>query len=447
MPEQIPHIAHATLISWRNLPFRELCFHIMRLFVGEELSALELRAAIDSAYGNFSAPETVPLVKIGDITVCELFHGPTLSFKDIALQVIGQLLQTFLRKRNDWITVLVGTSGDTGSAAAHAVKGAENIDYFCLYPKGRVSRVQELQLTRMPETNIHMVAVDGTSDDLDVPIKQLFDESEFRATAHLCSINSVNWCRIAVQTVHYFYAYLHAVSEAEIGSPVLFSVPTGALGNIASGLVAQTMGLNVQLLAATNTNDVIPSFIHTGRYAPGQTVVTLSTAMDIQAPYNVERLLYIVSGADTTLVRQLMDDVTRSGVVTVSGDLLQKIQTAVQSRSVTVDEAIATARRWYMDMTYLLCPHTAVAVTAAERVRASIGSDIPTVVLASAHPGKFEEATSRVLQDDLKPLPPISQISALESQQERCAYYDTGSNWREQLRADVLEAIAHRCSI
>eukprot|EP00696_Hemimastix_kukwesjijk_P006568 gnl/Hemi2/18307_TR6054_c0_g1_i1.p1 gnl/Hemi2/18307_TR6054_c0_g1~~gnl/Hemi2/18307_TR6054_c0_g1_i1.p1 ORF type:complete len:383 (+),score=70.19 gnl/Hemi2/18307_TR6054_c0_g1_i1:242-1390(+) len=315
-------------------------------------------------------PEVIPVVEVGGIHVAELFHGPTLAFKDLPLQIVGRFLQYYLTRRNKRLTVVVGTSGDTGTAAAEAVRGAANIDYYCLFPLGgRCTRMQTLQLSRLGGGNVHMVGVDGGSDDLDVPIKAIFLDQAFREQTNLCSINSVNIARILGQVAHYFFTYLR-VSGGE--GTVAFSVPSGALGNLASGMIARAMGLPCTLLAATNANGAFARLVNDGLMVGGPTLLTTSPAMDIQLPYNIERILFVVcklhgcdNQAATELVSGWVRQIDTEARLSLDPVWLQRLQGAVSSVSVSDAEAATAMKEVWTAHKYLLDPHTAVGYKAA----------------------------------------------------------------------------------
>ncbi|XP_078310780.1 threonine synthase-like 2 isoform X3 [Crassostrea virginica] len=364
LPETIPKVDTNQLKSWANLSFIELAKKIIPMYVSEEeIPSSDLNDIIDRAFSRFSVPEVAPIKRLpGGLNVMELFHGPTWAFKDLALSCVGQFLPYFLSKRKKHINILVGTSGDTGSAAIEAVKGQKWIDIVVLLPRGRCSQIQELQMTTVMEDNVHVYRVDGSSDDLDIPIKLCFQDHAFTKRHNLSSINSINWARIMVQTVHYIYAYLQICPSCD--SVVQIVIPTGACGNVTSGIVAKAMGVPIEFVCAVTQNDVVVRTVQTGKYTIADHVIqTLAPAMDIQIPYNMERIWYILNGGNTDVIKKLMTEFEETGSVAVPNDLTEAVQKVIVDTFVASDDVIRRTikRTWDSDQ-YLLCPHTAVGV-------------------------------------------------------------------------------------
>ena len=330
------------------------------------------------------------------VHVLELFHGPTAAFKDLGLQVLARLLEMILRGRQRHLTVLVGTSGDTGSAAMEALAGLANVDCVVLYPVGRTSRVQESQMLaaagREDAANLSLVAVEGTSDELDVPIKALFDDPEFRRVHDLGSVNSVNIVRLVVQTVHFFWAYLQLCPKAD--TEATFYIPTGACGHLVAGVMARRMGLPVRLQACVNANDCLVRLVERGEIAPAaRTVPTVAPAMDIASPYNLERLLWYACGGDGTAVARWAAAQAAGGVTTLPAAVVGELHDALGVGAASVRDPDALSAMAYVathERGYLVCPHTAVGLAVTARHRPRNGG--PRIVCATASPAKFVEA-------------------------------------------------------
>lgn len=386
IPETIPQV-QKSLEVWRSHSFRSLSFEILSLFIGNEIPQDDLKLMIHNSYQTFRHPQITPVVPLGNRYMLELFHGPTFAFKDIALQFLGNLFEYFLQKRGHSLTVLGATSGDTGSAAIYGLRGKQNIDVFMLHPKGRVSRVQELQMTTVLDSNIHNLAVEGTFDDAQAIVKSIFNDLEFKQTHHLGAVNSINWARVLAQIVYYFYAYFQVTQDNS--QQVSFSVPTGNFGDILAGYYAKKMGLPIDvLIVATNLNDILYRFFTKGEYHQGQVTPTWSPSMDIQISSNFERFLYMLSGQSSQDLVSWMKTFQETGKLTISADILKKAQQEMTSARVTQEETLETIRNIHQHHNYLLDPHTAVGVKAVDKCDIST----PIICLATAHPAKFGEA-------------------------------------------------------
>merc|ERR1712241_174559 len=308
-PEKIPKICQDEMDQWSTLSYPDLLKKIMPLFISpDEVPIPDLHGLIDRSFKKFTDPSVVKIANLKNgLNVAELFHGPTMAFKDLALGVVGELYNYFLERSKKHCIVLVGTSGDTGSAAISAVRGLSAIDIIVLLPGGRCTKIQQLQMTTVHDKNIHNFVVDGTSDDLDIPIKKVFADPDFVAKHNLCSINSINWARIMVQTAHYIYCYFRC--RKSVDCPVNVIVPTGAAGNIASGFVARKMGIPIQLIAVVNPNDIVHRTFKYGDLSIAKDVkATWASAMDIQIAYNVERILLMAANLDTKTVKDIMTE-------------------------------------------------------------------------------------------------------------------------------------------
>ncbi len=410
LPEAWPRIPAAQIGRFAGQPYTDVAHTILKPLVGVSFSDAELRSDIADAYADFDNPAIAPLVEIGDrLYLLELFHGPTLAFKDLALQVLGRLFARALTARGGRATVVAATSGDTGSAAIAALGGLPNIDLFVLHPKGRVSEVQRLQMTTTRHANVHNIALEGTFDDAQAIVKALFADAEFSARTSLTAVNSINFARIAAQCVYYFTA------AAQLGAAPAFVVPTGNFGDVFAGEAAMRMGLGVErLVVATNANDIMARALNDGLYAAGDTRPTLSPSMDIQIASNFERALFEASGRDAEWIRGAMADFSRDRRLALPPEILTALRGRYAARSVDDSRTLATIAALYRTGGRLIDPHTAVALAAAEDLRAEFAG--PVVVLSTAHPAKFPEAVQRAT-GTAPPLPP--QLKGLYEGVER----------------------------
>lgn len=371
--------------SLRELSFSELAFEIVSLYA-TDLDSPVLRNIIHEAFTTFDDDDVVPLVQIEDLHILELFHGPTLAFKDVALQVLGRLFEYVLREHGQVLNILGATSGDTGSAAIAGVQGRDGIGIFVMFPNGRTSRLQELQMTTVREKNVHCLAIDGSFDDCQRILKSIFNDIEFKRHASLGAVNSINWARIMVQIVYYVYATLR------YNEPVTFSVPTGNFGNILSAIIAMRMGAPIRrLILGTNENDILARFFLSGEYKRGAVQQTLSPSMDIQVASNLERFIYLYLDGDSERLIRFMQDFSEHNraVLRQSGHVAKTID----AQRVDTVQTIETIRKTWERYGYLVDPHTAVGVAAAERSRL----DGPVVCLATAHPAKFPNAVDKAI--------------------------------------------------
>jgi threonine synthase len=390
LPEPIPALSEKTLDSWRTLPYRELAFRVISLFA-DDIPEEELRRLINRSYDSFDNREITPMVREDGVYILELFHGPTLAFKDVALQFLGNLFEYLLKERRERMNIVGATSGDTGSAAIAGVRGKENINIFILHPHLKTSPVQARQMTTVLDANVHNIAVRGTFDDCQNIVKALFNDLDFKERYSLGAVNSINWARVLAQVVYYFYAWFR-VTEAG-GADVLFSIPTGNFGDIFAGYVAKRMGLPVgRLLLATNENNILTRFVNHGDYSLGGVVQTVSPSMDIQVASNFERYLYYLFEEDPVRVRAAFAELSQNGRITFSEGEMAKVRDDFISRSVTEEETLATIADFREKSGYILDPHTAVGVRAA---LACAGAGETPVCLATAHPAKFGEAVER----------------------------------------------------
>jgi len=416
LPEHFPVVGKDNLLKWQELSYPELALEVLSLFV-DDISREDLKGLINNAYETFDHKEITPLVYTGRYYILELFHGPTLAFKDIALQLLGNLFSYLLHQQGATMNVLGATSGDTGSAAIYGVKGKDNINIFILHPKNRVSPVQELQMTTVPDLNVFNIAIEGTFDDCQAIVKSIFNDLDFKARYRLGSVNSINWARVLAQVVYYVYAALRLArnKRAEI---VHFSVPTGNFGDIFAGYVAKRImdGLIGRLIIATNENNILSRFILEGKYSKGTVVQTISPSMDIQIASNFERYLYYLFGEDPGKVKKAMEQFNKTGEILVSQEQLAQARKDFATASIDQQTTIETIKEIYKQTDYIVDPHTAVGCAAAERLSASLKNG-EIVCLATAHPAKFPDAVKRAI--GRVPERP-ERLKGLEERPSRC---------------------------
>ena len=392
VPAQMPVFSSAEISSWQRLSYPELALKVIQPFVDEEIPQNDLKAIIDKAYDSFSHPDIAPLVETKDKEwVLELFHGPTLAFKDFALQFLGHLLDYILEKRQQRVVVMGATSGDTGSAAIEGCRRCENIDIFILHPHQRVSEVQRRQMTTVLADNVFNIAVEGNFDDCQNLVKRSFKDQSFLPSGQsLAAVNSINWARIMAQIVYYFYAAL-ALGGAK--QAVSFSVPTGNFGDIYAGYLARQMGLPIeQLIIATNQNDILHRCISNNDHSKRSLHHSLSPSMDIMVSSNFERLLFDLYDRQGALIQALMSDF-ENGSFVLEKSSLDSARELFSSFSLDDQGTLQTIAKVYSESSYLVDPHTAIGIAAARAERWS--SDTPMVCLATAHPAKFPESISK----------------------------------------------------
>jgi threonine synthase len=389
VPESWPQLEPDMIVGFAGRPYAEVAVDIMRPFIGDAIAEADFARMAREAYGSFRHPAVVPLAQLGtNDFVLELFHGPTLAFKDVAMQLLGRLLDHSLAKRGERSTIVVATSGDTGGAAVEAFRGRARCDLFVLFPDGRVSDVQRRMMTTAPDENVHALAIEGTFDDCQALAKAMFNHHAFRDRVGLSGVNSINWARIAAQVVYYFTA---AVALGAPRRKVAFTVPTGNFGDIYAGYVALRMGLPIdRLVIATNVNDILPRTLATGAYELRQVVPTSSPSMDIQVASNFERILFDVYDRATSQVRALMGSLAQSRRFVLSAPALSGLRAVFSAARADADETAATIRTVLRESGYLVDPHTAVAVAVAEKELRDAA--VPMVVLGTAHPAKFPDA-------------------------------------------------------
>ena len=404
LPEAIPDV-RGRLAAWSQLAYPELAFEIIRLFA-DDIPEAALRDMVQRSYATFRHAEVTPVIPVGPVYVLELFHGPTLAFKDVALQFLGNLFEHVLGESGAELNIVAATSGDTGSAAIYGVRGRDRIRIFVMHPHGRVSPVQERQMTTVLDANVHNLAVDGTFDDCQDIVKALFGDLPFRDAYKLGAVNSINWARVLAQIVYYFYAAFR-VQAATGAKQVRFTVPTGNFGDIFAGYVALKMGLPIdKLVLATNENDILARYFNTGIYSAGAVAPTLSPSMDIQVASNFERYLYYLAGENASTLKQWMSEFKAAGALTPG---VSPHACFAAGRGDTAG-TLATIREYWTRYAYLLDPHTAVGVAVGSQF---LDPSIPMICLATAHPAKFGDAIVRATGLDVAHHPILDALVAL----------------------------------
>jgi threonine synthase len=416
LPAEYPHFTRETIESWRGLSYQDLAFNVISPFA-DDIPASDLRALIERSYSSFSHPDITPVVQKGGLHILELFHGPTFAFKDVALQLLGNLFEYLLRERGEKMNIVGATSGDTGSAAIYGVRGKDNINIFILHPHGRTSKIQALQMTTVTDANVFNISVNGTFDDCQNIVKSLFNDLEFKQKHSLGAVNSINWARVLAQVVYYFRAWLKVTETS--AKEVVFSVPTGNFGDIFAGYVAKRIGLPIKkLILATNENNILTRMVNSGDYSTGEVVPTLSPSMDIQVASNFERYLYHMFDEDSARVRSALETFSKTGRMSFTAEEMVRVRQDFSSASVDRDQTIRTISEFNASYGYLLDPHTAVGV------RAALDSGISgceQVCLATAHPAKFGDAVKFAIGREPE-LP--SGLQGLESLPSRCENMD-----------------------
>ncbi|MEL7219393.1 MAG: threonine synthase, partial [Pseudomonadota bacterium] len=398
VPREWPRLTEAQIRDLRGLPYPALAAEIMRPFVAGSLSDEELTGLCQKVYGDFGHASVAPLVQMDETHwLLELFHGPTLAFKDVALQMLGHLFETFLNRRDERLTIVGATSGDTGSAAINAVAGRDRTEIFMLHPKGRVSEVQRRQMTTVRAPNVHNIAIDGSFDDAQRHVKAMFADSEVNGPLNLGAVNSINWARLMAQVVYYFYSAL------QLGAPdrsVAYSVPTGNFGDVFAGYVAAKMGLPIErLIVATNVNDILHRALSDGDYSAGGVTPTITPSMDIQVSSNFERLLFDCGGRDGAAMAEQMRGFEATQAMQLTNSQREGASGLFSSLRADQDET-ARALQWAQrNAGQVIDPHTGVGLHASLSAAKSglVAKGVPIVTLATAHPAKFREAVERAV--------------------------------------------------
>ena len=414
VPAEIPTMSAAEIAALSGQSYEETAFRIMRPFIGDTFTDAAFRDIIAKAYAGFGHAARAPLKQLdSNHFLLELFHGPTLAFKDFAMQLIGQMFQVSLARAGERVTIVGATSGDTGSAAIEAFRGLDNVDVFILFPHGRVSEVQRRQMTTPDDANVHALAVDGDFDDCQAMVKDMFNDFDFRDRVRLAGVNSINWARVLAQVVYYFS------SAVSLGAPyrkVSFTVPTGNFGDIFAGYLARNMGLPIsQLIVATNRNDILHRFMSGNQYDKDTLHPSLSPSMDIMVSSNFERLLFDLHGRNGRLVSELMDAFKVSGKLSVEDDRWTEARKLFDSLAVDDEGTCATIAEVFEQCGEVLDPHTAIGVRAARECRRSLS--VPMITLGTAHPVKFPDAVRQAGVGEALHLP--AHLSDLFEREER----------------------------
>lgn len=433
LPESLPKLSEAALNGWKNLPYQYLAVEILSLFI-DDIPRHELEDLVDRSYTSFSHPQVTPIAKRGDVYIMELFHGPTLAFKDVALQLLGNLFDYRLAAQGSYMNIVGATSGDTGSAAIYGVRGKERINIFILHPHGRTSPIQALQMTTVTDPNVFNIAVRGTFDDGQAIVKNIFNDLEFKEKFHLGAVNSINWARVLAQVVYYIFAWFKL--RGSVGAESIdFSVPTGNFGDIFAGYIAKRLlpeGAINRLILATNANDILSRFVNQGEYSKGEVSATMSPSMDIQIASNFERYLYYLRNEDGAKVREDMQRFDAEGKLDLTAHQDQ-IAADFVSTSVSEEQTLETIRKFHSEHGYLLDPHTAVGARAALELR---DADRPVVCLSTAHPAKFGDAVRQAIGQEPE-LPPA--LADLASKESRCEILDADTEQvKEFVRTHAL---------
>ncbi len=424
IPQKLKIYSNSELKELSKLNYTDLATEIIFNFSTPDLKKDKLKKLLEKAYNNFETKEIVTLKKVGQLNLLELYHGPTLAFKDIAMQVIGHLYSEFNSQDKKKVNIVVATSGDTGSAAISALNGKSNINVFVLHPLNKISNVQRKIMTTIGSSNIYNIAIQGSFDDCQKIVKEMFGENEFREKINMSGVNSINWARIICQIVYYFYSTFKFNNKK-----TSFAVPTGNFGDIYAGYIAKKMGLDIdKLIVATNENDILQRVINTGEYKPGQVKSSLSPSMDIQVSSNFERLLFDVVNKDDKRVSVLMHDLKSQGFFKLKKQELDIIKKDFCAEKISNKETLSIINEIYKNSNFIIDPHTATAVVAAKKT-----NDLSnTIILGTAHPYKFLEtikmATGKYLQ-------PPSKFSNLDDKEEK---YDILENDISKVKQYIL---------
>jgi threonine synthase len=401
IPKEVKKYSAEQIKALSNLSYQNLAKEIIYPFIGDFMTANELSDIVDKSYSVFRKDNVVDLIKLGDTKILELFHGPTLAFKDIAMQLLGNFYEHYLKKNNKNINVVVATSGDTGAAAIDAIKGKKNMNIFVLHPHEKVSLVQRKLMSTVKEKNVFNIAIEGNFDDCQNLVKSMFADKEFSNSINMSGVNSINWARIIAQAVYYFYTYFQTQDKR----PINFSVPTGNFGDVYAGYLSKKMGLPInKFIVATNKNDILHRAISNGNYEAESVSETNSPSMDIQIASNFERLIYDLNDCDDNETSTIMHGIKKKGKYIISKDKMEKINKDFLSASMSEEEILDTIKEVHIKYNIILDPHSAIGFGSLNKVNLE-GNNI---VLATAHPCKFPEAIEKSigikpdLPDELK---------------------------------------------
>jgi len=429
IPESLHKYSNEDLSSFKKLEYKELAKKIIYPFIGDFMSEKDLSKIIDKSYSVFRKENVVNLVKIGDRSVLELFHGPTLAFKDIAMQLLGNFYEYYLNNENENINIVVATSGDTGAAAIDAIKGKKNINIFVLHPHNRISPVQRKLMTTIKDKNVFNIAINGNFDDCQNLVKAMFTDKLFSKSIKMSGVNSINWARIIAQSVYYFHSYFLIENNSQ---PINFSVPTGNFGDVYAGYLAKKMGLPInKFIVATNQNDILHRAISNGKYEAQKVQETISPSMDIQIASNFERLIYDLNDGDDLATINAMKDIKEKRKYTINQSKLDKINLDFLSSKLSEEEIFKTIKSVYEKFDIVLDPHSAIGYGAFDKVNLK-GNNI---VLATAHPCKFPDAIKQSI--NLKPDLPDELKFILDEKEN----YDIVDNDLNKVKNHIKERI------
>jgi threonine synthase len=427
LPSEIKKYNQSELKNLSKLSYTDLATEIIFNFCKDDIEKNQLKLLVEKAYNNFKNKEVVKLKKIGNFNLLELYHGPTLAFKDIAMQVIGNMYDYLKVSEDKVVNIIVATSGDTGSAAISALNNRKNINVFVLHPHNKISNIQRKIMTTIGAKNIFNIAIEGSFDDCQKIVKDMFNENEFREKINMSGVNSINWARIICQIVYYFYAVFKIGKDK-----ISFSVPTGNFGDIYAGYIAKKMGLPIdKLIVATNENNILQRVINTGEYKPGKVKPSLSPSMDIQVSSNFERLLFDVVKQDDKKVASLMNDLLVKGFFKLDQQEVEIIKKDFCAEKINDLETLSLIKYFNKDSKFVLDPHTATALGAAKK----IGNLSKTVVLGTAHPYKFLETVKKATGKEINA---PSQISNFVDKKEK---FDIVENNISKIKNYILEKV------
>jgi len=397
IPKNIPHLSKSTLQRFSQLNYNDLAYEVIKIYTEDTFSKAELKKIIKRSYDNFYSKNVIKFSRVKNFNLVELYHGPTLAFKDIAMQVIGNMYDVILKKNKNRINLVTATSGDTGAAAIDAVKNKKNIRIFVLHPKGKVSVTQRKLMTTVNSKNIFNIAVQGSFDDCQKLVKSMFNDFSFRRLINMSGVNSINWARIVVQIVYYFYSHFRL---SEKNKKSVFSVPTGNFGDIYAGYIAYKMGLPIsKLIIATNENDLLHKFLKNGVYKPSRVKFSISPSMDIQVASNFERLIASYYKNNSKKISALMDELSRNGSYKIDKSILRRIKNIFYSKSVNIKDTKKIIKSVYNNNHKILDPHSAVGLKALEDYYSNNNMKSENLFcLETAHPGKFKETIYKILK-------------------------------------------------
>jgi len=410
VPKKIPSYSSQELEKLRDLSYRDLAEKIILKFCSDEFSGAEIKNLVNNSYKNFRVQDVVSIKKLGKTNLLELFHGPTLAFKDIAMQVIGNMYEKILEKNNLKVNIVVATSGDTGAAAISAIRDRKNIKIFVLHPDNKISEVQRKFMTTVNSSNVFNIALASNFDECQKFVKSMFADKDFSSSINMSGVNSINWSRIVVQIVYYFFSYFKIATKDE---KINCSVPTGNFGDIYAGYIAKKMGLPInKLIVATNSNDILKRAVNTGIYKPLKVEHTISPSMDIQIASNFERLIFDVCSCNSNKTLQLMNDLNERGEFNLEKEELKKIKESFCSESLSEEETKSVIKEVYKNQKMLIDPHTAVAIGVVNK----ISLEGNTVILATAHPSKFSDVVME--ETGIKPELPENLKNILDKKEK-----------------------------